>query len=62
MHISNKIERVTSDLFKQICKQCGGKGFYEHINVNPDTNLIDKDEIVSCLNCERGFIYGAKEA
>jgi len=58
--ISNLIERIDDKTFKQLCKQCGGKGYYLHQNFNLSTNKIDKSEIVSC-NCEEGFIYGNRE-
>jgi len=59
-NIFNKIEKIDSVTFKQLCRQCGGKGFYLHQNYNMTTNKIDKQELLSCEVCEEGFIYGEK--
>ena len=45
-------------IYKQLCKRCGGKGYYQDIVVVSGIKI--KDEIVSCLECEAGFIYGPK--
>jgi len=57
---TNLIEKIDSKTFKQLCIQCGGKGYFFHNWVDIDTNKIYKKEIVSC-NCENGFKYGPRE-
>lgn len=52
-NFSEKIDENTS---KVLCVSCGGKGFYLEI-VGMDT----KGELVSCLDCEKGFRYGKRE-
>lgn len=47
------------EIFKQLCLRCGGKGFYQN-NIVVDSLLISS-EVVSCLECEGGFIYGPKQ-
>jgi len=59
--IFNKIERIDDKTFKQICRQCGGKGYYLLQNFNLMTNTIDKKEFVNCEICEGGFIYGDRK-
>jgi len=65
LNFLNKIQTHSiengKEIFKQLCLQCGGKGFYVHYNMNPDTMLIDKKELLSCQECESGFIYGPKK-
>jgi len=58
---SNLIEKIDDRTWKQLCSQCGGKGFYLHQNYNLTLNKIDKSELVSCNLCESGFIYGIRE-
>jgi len=65
LNFLNKVQKHSTEngkeIFKQLCKQCGGKGFYLHYNMNPDTMKIDKKELLSCDKCEDGFIYGPRE-
>jgi len=58
LDIFNCIEKIDSKTYKQICRKCGGKGFYIHQNYNFTTKKIDVSEKVSC-NCEWGFVYGS---
>lgn len=46
-------------IYKQLCTRCGGKGYYQSIVMVSGTEI--KNEIVSCLECEGGFIYGPKQ-
>jgi len=63
MKFLNKIQAHSLEdgkqIYKQLCKKCGGKGFYQSILVVGWTQV--KNEIVSCLDCEGGFIYGPKQ-
>lgn len=60
----NKIQNHSLEngkqIFKQLCIKCGGKGYYQSIVMISGTEI--KNEIVSCLDCEGGFIYGPKKA
>jgi len=58
--IGNLIEKIDSKIFKQICAQCGGKGYYLHQNFDITRGIIDHSEIVNCDQCENGFRYGQK--
>lgn len=59
----NLIQQISFDeeksIFKQLCKKCGGKTFYQSI-IMVGPNEI-KNELVSCEVCEGGFIYGVKK-
>lgn len=59
---SNIIERIDDKTFRQLCAQCGGKGFYIHILADSVTKKPYKTEIVSCEVCEGGFKFGSREA
>jgi len=59
-HFGNLIEKIDSQTFKQLCRQCGGKGYYIHQNFDLTSKIITKSEIVNCDKCESGFIYGQK--
>jgi len=63
LNFLNKIQTHSfengKEIFKQLCKRCGGKGFYQDIIVFDGEKI--KDEIVSCNACEGGFIYGPRE-
>jgi len=51
------------EIFKQLCKQCGGKGFFKRVMVNVDTRELQECKgFESCLECEGGFIYGPRES
>lgn len=58
----NKIQKHSIEngkqIYKQLCKKCGGKTFYQSIVMVGPKEI--KNEIVSCENCEGGFIYGPK--
>jgi len=63
MSYLNKIQALSlkddsKPIFKQVCRKCGGKGFYQSIVVIGNKQM--KNEIVSCLDCEGGFVYGHK--
>lgn len=58
LSIINLVEKIDGKTEKQLCRQCGGKGFYIHNWADFDTKKIYKSEKVSCLVCEGGFIYG----
>jgi len=57
-NISNLIEKIDDNTFKQVCSKCGGKSFYDRIWVDQPSGKIYKSERVSCELCEGGFIYG----
>jgi len=48
---------VDKDTIKQLCVNCGGKGFYLLMQGFPNSKAIGKKgEIMSC-DCEAGFNY-----
>jgi len=58
--ISNYIEKIDDTTVKQVCKTCGGKGYYIHQWADYETKKVYKSEWVNCDQCEGGFIYGKK--
>jgi len=58
---SNLIEVIDDQTVRQLCPQCGGKGFYLHIWADPVTKKPYKKEFVSCEVCEGGFKFGSRE-
>jgi len=63
LNFLNKVQNHSiengKEIFKQLCKKCGGKGYYQSIIMVSDKEM--KNEIVSCEVCEGGFIYGPKQ-
>jgi len=57
---SNFYEQIDDQINRQLCLQCGGKGYYIEIFADPETRKPYKVEKVSCEVCESGFIYGNK--
>lgn len=62
LNFLNKIQKHSiengKEIFKQLCLKCGGKGFYQSIVMIEEHEI--KNEIVSCLDCDGGFVYGPK--
>jgi len=63
MNFLNKIQAHSVEngkqIYKQLCKKCGGKGYYQSIVMVSSVEI--KNEIVSCEICEGGFIYGPEQ-
>jgi len=53
----NCFERIDQQTIKQLCVECGGKGFYLLMQGFPNPlNTNRQGEIVAC-ECENGFKY-----
>jgi len=51
-------EKIDSKTKKILCVRCGGKGYYlEMIGFPSKTDPNKTGELVSCNECENGFIY-----